>query len=116
MRVFNRRDFMKLPAGTAFCKGKRWCFDSITFKGETLFGRDGEAIDWLETNPAWVDGKDSGECFDRLEEMLAAGVSYPMQDSDCRDGRFNDDDIFLVFDRVDLLTLRNLVDVAISVS
>ena len=107
MRIYTRADFLKLPPGTAYCKGKRWHFTGLGFKGESLDN------DWYETDPAWVDGYDSGECFGRLEEMLATGASYPMDDSECRDGLFEPDDLFLVLEKDDLRQLRKWVDTAI---
>ena len=110
MRIYGRKEFLKLPAGTAYFKGKRWHFDGLTFKGDSLRN------DWFETDPGWIDGKGSGECFDRLEEMLTDGASYPMQGVERRDGCYDDDDLFLVPERDDLLKLREWIDAAISVS
>ncbi len=109
MRIYTRSDFLKLPSGTAFCKGKRWHFGGVVFKGESL------SNDWFEADPAWVDGEDCGECFDRLEKMLNDGASYPMQTSECRDGLFEDDDLFLVLEKDDLRRLREWIDAAVRV-
>lgn len=113
MRVLNRKAFLMLPIGTAFCKGKEWFFEGLAFKDETIVA--GEHGDWYEADPAWVDGEDSGECIDRLIEMLATGASYPMQNSICRDGLFEPDDVFLIFEREDLLKLRTRIDAALAV-
>jgi len=108
MRVYTRSDFLKLPAGTVYCQGERWYFGGLTFKGESLDN------DWYQVNPAWVDGKDSTECFERLEEMLNNRMSYPMQGDECRDGLF-DANLFLVLEKDDLLQLREWIDVAVRV-
>lgn len=113
MKVINRTDFMKLPAGTAFCKGKPWYFGSICFKGDTL---DTPTGDWGYYEPAWVDAGDSGEAFDRLEEMLQLGKSYPMEDASGRDGCFDMDDLFLIFERADLEALKSCINDAIGVA
>lgn len=113
MRVMNKADFLKLPPGVAYCCGKKWYFYSLNFKGDSIPDTVG---DWYELDPAWVDGHDSGECFDRLTDMLEKGASYPMQDSECRNGLYEDDDIFLVFEKADLLKLKEWIDAAISVS
>lgn len=112
MRIYRRKEFLALPAGTAYCKGKEFVFEGLTFKGEGY----GMANDWFVFDPAWVDGQDSGECLHRLDEMLQAGASYPMQDSICRDGLYDDDAIFLVFERADLMKLREHIDAAIAVA
>ena len=114
MKVLTREAFLRMPVGTAYCKGKRWYFDELAFKGDTCFSDDGRPIDWFALNPAWVDGEDSNECFDRLEDMLANGTSYPMQDSIGRDGCFDDEDLFLVFEKDDLAKLREWIDAAIE--
>jgi len=108
MRIYKRADFLKLPPGTAYCKGEKWAFAGLVFKGESL------GNDWYETNPAWVDGEDSWECFDRLEKMLNSGASYPMQNSECRDGLFESDALFLVLERDDLLQLHEWINTAAS--
>ena len=110
MRIYKRDEFMKLPPGTAFCKGKEWYFNGVNFKGETI------GNDWYEADPAWVDGRNSEECFERLEKMLNGGASYPMKNSECRDGYFDDEDLFLVFEEGDLKILRDWIDAAISAS
>ena len=115
MRVHNRQDFMKLPAGAAFAKGKPWFFDGLQFKGDTIQNDRGENIDWYVLDLTWVDGQNSGECFTRLDEMLDEGKSYPVQNSICRDGCFDDEDLFLVFERDDLELLKTQVDAALSV-
>lgn len=115
MRIYRRKEFMKLPAGTAFFKGKQWYFGGIQFKGDTITDGYGNRLDWYELDPAWVDGYDSGECLGRLEEMLSSGAKYPMQDSECRDGRFDDEDLFLVPDKIDLAQIKEWLDTAIAV-
>lgn len=109
VRIVDRKTFLSLPAGTAYCKGKKWYFESLAFKGESL------PNDWLYIDPAWVDANDSGEAFDRLEEMLESNVSYPME-TDCRrDGLFDEAAVFMVFEDNDLKQLFALLAKALSV-
>jgi hypothetical protein len=109
MRCVDRKTFLSLPAGTIYCKGKQWFFEGLCIKGDSI----GD-IDWYEHDPAWVDADDSGEAFDRLEKMLTAGASFPMQDSECRDALFDKEAIFLIFERDDLQKLRGYVDTALN--
>lgn len=113
MRIYSRQEFLKLPVGTIYCKGKEWYFDNLCIKGESLLWEDGMG-DWYEMDPAWVGGKNSGECFDRLQEMLDKQASYPMQNAECRDGCFEDTDLFLVFEKNDLIILRDYIEQAIA--
>lgn len=102
MRIVDRKTFLTLPVGTAYCKGREpptWIFEGICFKGEPM---DDGVDDWREIDHAWVDADDSNQAFDRLDEMLATGRSYPMQDSQCRDGLFDQNIVFIIFDIEDL--------------
>lgn len=110
MRVYNRAEFLKLPAGTIFAKSKQWYFNGLAIKDETA------GDDWWELNPAWIDGEGSHVWFDRLAEMLVKGTSYPMDDSIGRDGMYDADAIFLIFEKADLEKLRGYIDAAISVA
>ena len=111
MRVLKKPDFLKLPEGVAYCRGKKWFFGGLAFKGETV-----SDVDWYELEFNWVDGHDLGECFERMDAMLTDGVRFPIQDSICRNGLYEDDDLFLVFDEDDLLKLRGWIDDAIRLS
>lgn len=111
MKIFRRDEFLELPEGTVYCKGKEWWFQGLEFKHERA-GKN----DWYAASPNWVEGSGTEECLDRLEEMLETGASYPMQTSICRDGLFDDDAIFLVLEKADLLELRDWVDAALAVA
>jgi hypothetical protein len=108
MKVVDRKTFLGLPAGTFYCKGVQWAFQTICIKDDN----SGEN-DWYEFNPAWIN-EDSTTCFDSLAEMLERGTSRPMQDTICRDGCFDEEAIFLIFERDDLLKLREKIDVAMA--
>lgn len=102
---------MKLPAGTMYCKRHPWDLGALCVKGETLTGGN----DWYRLSLDWIDGNDSGECFERLDAMLKTGTSFRVQDSECRDGMFDAMDIFLVWERLDLEFLATLTTKAIEV-
>ena len=108
MRVVNRKTFLTLPAGTIYCKGVRWAFDSLCIKDDSL------ANDWIYLNPAWPSAHDSGEAIDLLERSLETGSSFACEDDYGRDGCFNDADVFLIFEADDLKSLRSNIDRALS--
>ncbi|MDR3533962.1 MAG: hypothetical protein P4L90_25780 [Rhodopila sp.] len=110
MRVLNRVDFLKMPAGTIYARGIPWAFDGLSIKAESL------GSDWVCMNPCWVSAHDSGQAFDRLEEMLDTGKSYPAEDAFGRDGCFDADAIFLVFERADLEALQSHIAAALEVA
>lgn len=96
-----------------YSHGTQWNFGALCVKGDTL----SHGNDWFELSLDWIDGNDSGECFDRLDRMLNDGASFPVQNSECRDGLFgSDSDIFLVWERPDLEFLASLTARAIEIS
>lgn len=108
MKIYTREEFMKLPQGTLFCKGKPWYFHSMNVKGETIvYG--GKPSDFYSRETAYIDAHSSEEALDRLEEMLAKGTSYPMEVLEGRDGCFDPADLFLVYEQDDLTQLSVIV-------
>ncbi|MCE5309591.1 MAG: hypothetical protein LLG20_18300 [Acidobacteriales bacterium] len=97
MRLLNRKDFLKLPAGTVYCSGEPYAFTGLHVKGETLPYNDFVCLDLQR-----IDAHDSGEEIDRLEDMRYTGVSFPMNTNYGRDGGFDDKEVFLVYERGDL--------------
>ena len=91
-------EFMKLPAGVIFCSGQPWCFGELCVKGETW----DDCNDFIELGLQWVDGQDSGEVADRMDQMLELGASFPLQTDFGRNGMFDDKDVFLVYEEADL--------------
>lgn len=111
MKVLNRKDFLAMPEGTFYCKGKPWYFDGFYIKGRSLYNPNNldDWGDWIYLNPCWAEGKDSGECFDTLERSLQTGESFNCDKASGRDGCFDLEEIFLVFEKKDLLFLQTLI-------
>lgn len=110
MRVVNRETFKQLPSGTAFQRGKPWVWSGLCFKQESYVD------DWWYVDVDTVEANDSGELFSRLEEMRTVGASYPIEDGSVRDGRFDPDDLFLIYEVEDLARIRDWIDEAIAAS
>jgi hypothetical protein len=49
-----------------------------------------------------IEAHDSGELIARMDEMLETGASYPLEESFGRDGCFDDNEIYLIYERADL--------------
>jgi hypothetical protein len=113
MKIVNRQKFLDLPPGTFFSEGRQWYFETLKIKGDTFHGGTG---DFGELDPAWVASETGPDAFDRLNEMLANGSSYPMEDAMGRNGMFEADALYLVFEKADLLQLREMIDEAVAVS
>ena len=109
MKILNRHDFLKMPEGTFFAKGEKWCIDGFCIKGETYKDREGTNIDFVYLNLVQIEFFNSEELFDRQELMLNKGESFGINLSYMRDGMFDDDAIFLVFEKHDLLIIQHLI-------
>ena len=116
MRVVTRKTFLTLPDGTLFCKGKPWAFEELAVKTASRIGEGNDLGDFCYQSFRDIPCADSGEYIDRLEMMLNEGKSYPLElDSSSRDGCFDNDDIFLVYDYEDIVRLRDyLSDILIG--
>lgn len=108
MRIVNRKDFLALPAGTIYCKGVQWAFDSLSIKDDSL------ANDWIYLDMAWPSAHDPGEACGLMSQSLETGSSFPCEDAFGRDGCFDEDAVFLIFEPADLWTLRGRIDVALA--
>lgn len=98
MKVVNREDFLDLPDGTIFCAGRRWSFGEIMVRGDVRQDR----IDFTSRQICWIN-----ECpaFEAFEDMLENGASYPMETGYGRDAQYNEDELYLVFEKADLVEL-----------
>lgn len=106
MKIYSRAAFMELPPGTIFAKGVPWTWEGLAEKHDTLKRDDGSNLDFIYTPLVDIeDGGDSGERAARCQEMLETGVSYPLNDTAGRDGCFDDEEVFLVYEKEDLAIL-----------
>lgn len=106
MRILNREQFLALPAGYVYAKYVPCMFESMSIKGDTIY-HDGKAIDWFyQQIMDAIDAKDSGEWGNLLEESELTGKSVPMNfECEGRDGCFEDDQLFAVFEPKDVADL-----------
>ncbi len=109
MKIYNRKEFLKLPKGIFFAKGVEFSMDGFCIKDETIHDDNGHGIDFFYHNLVQIDSHDSCQDADRKYDMLYNNSSYPMNKSLNRDGMFDDDDIFLVFENDDLLDICRLI-------
>ena len=95
-----------MPSGVFFCKGEPWCFSDFCAKGESL------EEDFFYHDLCSIDAFDGEEMADRHEDALRNGTSYPINQSQMRDGCFSDEDIFLVYEKADLEFIEKLIQEA----
>ncbi len=113
MKILNRKDFLKLPAGVLFAGGTPWLFGSLSVKGDTI-SADGKDIDFWSKDAVFIQFDDSDEFPDIFEGMLERRISCPMNSDYERDGTFDDSDVFLVYEKPDLERLRDFIGQAIK--
>lgn len=110
MKIVNRTQFLAMPPGTVFAKFQPLVFEELEIKHDTR-GNDY----WYQQIVGALDAGDSGEWGDLLEDSRETGSSIPM-DFDClsRDGCFDDDQLFAVFEPADVEQLIDRLQQALA--
>jgi len=111
MKIVNLDEFRKLPEMTCFRKYRPAYCDDIQFKGETW------EHDFIAMSFDMPDNNGSDQLFDRLDEMERTGCSYPVEvDGWGRDGLFEKDQLFMIYEKADLEAIHKLIGEAIEVA
>lgn len=101
MKIVNRETFLAMPEGTLFSKYHPCVFEDLCIKGETWDSdfQVQQVVDAIECTG-------SGDFSNRLHRSEILGESLPM-DFNCmgRDGCFDDDQLFAVWERADVEAL-----------
>jgi hypothetical protein len=117
MKLLNRDDFMKLPKGVVFCKGKPCFFEAMQIKGNTLYRDDGSAFDFMALELCMFETNSSDDFADTYFRAIESGLlERSINKTECRDGFFDSEDNFLVYDLADLCELRSLINEAIKIA
>jgi len=102
MKIVNRKEFLKLPENTVFSKYKPCYFENIEIKCKSI-----KDFDYMyQSIVDAVDCDDSLENMEILEKAEQSGESFNL-DLDCqnRDGCFDQDQLFAVWEKVDVAYL-----------
>ena len=120
MRVVDRKTFLALPSGTIYAKFEPCVLEDINVKRETWDGPPGYTGDWIYEplgNPFDFEGHDeagtptmSDACF----AMTEKGVSIPNTRCTSRDGCYDKDQLFLVWERGDVLRMQEQISEALA--
>jgi len=103
MLIVDRKTFMAMPAGTVFAKYEPCNFGELTIKEDTI----GD-IDFCVQGiiPCFVDTGDTGAWIDTLTAAENGTPTPPLDYDICgRDGLFDADQLFAVFERHDVEAL-----------
>lgn len=117
MRIVDRATFLAMPAGTLYAKYEPCVFGELQVKEGTCYAADRVTrIDfYTQQLIPWFNGtQSSSDYFDTLE-AAEKGTPTPAFDMPARDGLFDDDQLFAIFERADVEALiakltRSLVE------
>lgn len=108
MRLIRRAEFLTMPPGTFYCAcDRQWVFENLCIKRDTC------GNDWWYTPLDTPENEGTDDWIDGLDEMLA-GSTRPVEQDWSRDGGFNPETLFLVYERADLEVLAGYVKEAIA--
>jgi len=108
MKIVSRQALMAMPAKTVYQTYEPCAFGPINVKAETIVF-NGEAIDWFYVvgieQPDFEEANNSETWFDACERM-ERGESIPAYIGVlCRDGLFDDRQLYAVWDSEDVARL-----------
>jgi hypothetical protein len=101
MMIVDRATFLSMPEDTVYADYKPCIFGPLSIKGET-WGNDFLVQDIVSA----VNSHDEGELYGALEDSRISGADVRF-DLDCfgRDGMFDDEQLFAVWDAEDVTAL-----------
>jgi len=100
MKIVDLTEFLRLPPGTLYAKYEPCVFESLAIKSENC----SHTKDWFYSDIVYaIACNSSDEMFDLLDHSQKHGSSIPMDfEITSRDGCFEDDQLFAVFERADV--------------
>jgi hypothetical protein len=101
MKIINRNTFLALPAGVVFSKYEPCIFGPLVIKGDTTPFND---FYYQEIDGA-IDCRDSGEFSDNCFLMQNGSSVSVNLETEGRDGLYDDDQLFAVWEAADLASL-----------
>lgn len=102
MKIINRKQFLEIPEGTIYSKFDPYIIDGLYIKNESL-GNDWYYQDLINS----IECNDSGEYTDKLFKARDDPKYELRQDYNVnqRDGLFNEEQLFLIYDKDDAMKL-----------
>jgi len=109
MRIVGLKEFLTLPPWTMYRKYAPCYTDDLLWKQDSLGERD-----FVYVSASMPEGFDSDAVFRACDDMSENGASYPIEDWSARDGMFQDDQLFMVYEHADILVVQKYVENAIK--
>ena len=112
MRIINLEEFRKMPENTIFMKFQPDVFESLAIKGETW------DVDFLYSSITDdLVCRSSDEYSDLLDSARLHGKSIKVGfDNEGRDGCFDNDQLFAVYENDDILGLISVLNKGLEVT
>lgn len=107
MRIVKRQELMSMPKGTLFTNVylrdgyAEWLDGGLEVFGGALYGVDGRAYDFASRSIGTFQSDSSDEHWQRHDDLLN-GASYPVNTDYGREGMFDDDAQYLVYEQADV--------------
>ena len=103
MKIVNRQTFLSLPAMTVFSKYDPFLFGTLKVK----WSNEKDEHDFIASDLVGdMDCSCSEEYSDKLELYEKTGESFSFSlEETCRDGEFNEDQLFCVYEQKDVQQL-----------
>ena len=100
MKILTRKDFLKTPRNTLFSYYEPCCFRELCVK--TSDNKDWEN-DFIYFSLIAEFNKQNSEEFDKICERMEKGQSVPQSfEETSREGLFDDEQLFLVYEKEDI--------------
>lgn len=117
MKIINRKQFFELPDGIIYSKYNPCYFDGLYIRLEVIKNINGEPIDFYYKDLiAQLDVNDSEEYNDVLLEVEKTNGDIKLNfNCSLRDGFYDDDEMFAVYSREDIINLSNTIAGCIGV-
>lgn len=119
MKIINRTEFLMQPSGTVYCKYTPQYFGDIQIK--TCNPCDKWLNDWCYiplTGDIYIEGCDSSDHHhDTLVFAEEKGFQFKADyESSARDGLYEEDQLFCIYDKNDIVSLINKLQTIIQIN
>lgn len=102
MRIVNRKTFLEQPAGTLYSKYQPIIMEDLCIKGESLITESSNDFYYQPLNDS-IECHSSEEYHDLFEAAQKHNKSLEMNfNSEYRDGLFDEDQLFAIWEALDL--------------
>lgn len=110
MKLVNRETFLRLPIGTIYSKYEPCIARSPQIKNETLTGMQGQSIDWFYQDLV------EPNLMENMIDLISGTGQTDLDDAGQRDGCFDYDEYYLIWQPKDLQQLITNLQAALPIA